>query len=62
MPWVIGLADQAEVNALQKAGYKIESVVKGIEHFAIPDVVSEDMAVAIYVDCDITRLLLLHQK
>jgi hypothetical protein len=57
MAWIIGLASEEEIAAIKKAGYKVDTDLKGIEEFAKPSDDDDSKGIAVFVDCDVQDLL-----
>ena len=58
MAWVVGLSDEQEIALLKKLGYEVRTDIAGITDFAKTDDPQDtDIPAAVFVDCDITDLL-----
>ena len=64
MAWIIGLADDAEIARIKRAGYEVNKYdeMPDIGYFATPDGASNDKGIAVYVDCDVQELLNLTEE
>lgn len=64
MAWIIGLANDAEITRILKAGYEVhdDKLMPDIGYFATPDGASNDKGIAVYVDCDVQDLLNLTEE
>lgn len=59
MAWIIGLANDAEIARILRAGYEVHTtnIIPDIGYFATPDGASNDKGIAVFVDCDVQDLL-----
>jgi hypothetical protein len=64
MAWIIGLANDKEIDRILRAGYEVhdDKLMPDIGFFATPDGISNDRGIAVYVDCDVHELLNLTEE
>lgn len=62
MAWIIGLADDAEIARIKRAGYEVNKYdeMPDIGYFATPQ--DNDRGIAVFVDCDVQDLLNLTEE
>jgi hypothetical protein len=62
MAWIIGLANDAEIDRIFRAGYEVHDhkLMPEIKHFVNPE--DKLKGIAVFVDCDVHELLNLTEE
>lgn len=62
MAWVVGLTDDMEIKAMRKAGYEVRTDLNLGDLQPVLDGDDDGRMAAVFVDCDISELLLMEKE